>query len=733
MNSKFSDMLATPMSSGLRAVIISIAICLSLSVFVRLHEYSVWKQNPASYFVDGTPMMTTVDAFYWVRLAREYKNGTYYATDGGTADKLRFFPTDSSKPARVPAISVLLAKLSGMFGDNLYIAGVYLIAVLSGFFIVPLILYFGRAGSLPAGILGSLVGTFSFIYLVRTSAARVDTDSLNLFFPFLASFFILLTHEHGGQLRPSRLVYLYCALAGLTMMLMELWYGISEFTYMYLAFLVVYLVIGKKGFKTTFFSALIFLYCSFPFSVNVAVFSVAALVLFFGYTYLFGGKKVKPAYAAIAVLVFVAAIAAFVYKSAYATSMLSGLIDSFSFIIKNYFTSDMGGKPSALTQVTELQHSSVAEVLAYVIKEPMISAIGLIGFIVFIIWNFKKAFPILPMFLIGLTAFHGANRFAMYLAPFIGAGFGYLITATALSLTGKLKDTTRKSVVYVTVIVFFVAIISQTAFFFIPQPALNVDYYRAFQDIKAKLHGKPVILTWWDFGYALEDITGFATFHDGGTQHTEKTLYIAHALTSASQPELYNITSFITGNGSTVTADDIIRDRAEDKPLDNVKNDNIYVLYTSDMIGKFPAMYNVRGIDMLRTSAESPVIQPLSCQSLKDDVLDCYEIKVDLKAGKINNATPLRKAVYVDNGYTVKSVEYEHNNGLYLELFASGKSINAIMVVNGVFFDSNLNQMYLLGKYDKSLFEEVYSALPQARLFRVKTPVIQPGDAEKKG
>ncbi|MCG6552652.1 MAG: hypothetical protein L7F77_10020 [Candidatus Magnetominusculus sp. LBB02] len=725
MAGKTKNICTTTVGSGLAAVIISTVICLSLSIFVRFNEYNQWKQNPGSYFVDGTPMMTTVDAFYWVRLAREYKDGTYYEGVGGAGDKLRYFPSGAYKPERAPLISILLAKCSGLFDGNLYLTGVYLIAVISGFFIVPLILYFGRTGFLSAGILGSLVGTFSFIYIVRTSAARVRPDSLNLFFPFLASYFILLTQGRDGRARPQRFIYLYSSLAGVTMMMMERWYGVSEFSYLYLVFLAAYLVINKNSLTVVFYSSLIFLYCSFPFSVNVAGFTAAAAVIFFIYDRFWGGKKIKPAYAAAAALAVISAAALVIYESTYLSSALSGFISSFSFILKNYFTSDMGGKSNALTQVTELQHASASEVFAYVIKEPAVSAIGFFAFIAFIFYNFKKALPILPVFFIGLMSFQWANRFAMYLAPFIGVGFGYLITVSVSALTGKLKDTARTYIIYISSVVFFIVIINQTAFFFVPQPALPVEFYRVFKDIKSKLHGgKPVILTWWDFGYALEDITGFATFHDGGIQHTEKTVYIAHAFTSTSQPEFYNITAYIAGNGSTVASDDITGGKAAIKPLDNVRNNDIYILYTSDMIGKFQAMYNVSGIDKLRPNTTAPLVQPLSCQSLKDDMLDCYEVKVNLKTGMINDTTPLKKAVFIDSGYIGKSKEYDHSNGLYLELFALGNAINSVVVVNDIFFNSNLNQMYLLGSYDKSLFEETYSALPVARLFRIKTPVM---------
>ena len=43
-----------------------------------------------------------------------------------------------------------------------------------------------------------------------------------------------------------------------------------------------------------------------------------------------------------------------------------------------------------------------------------------------------------------------------------------------------------------------------------------------------------------------------------------------------------------------------------------------------------------------------------------------------------------------------------------------------VQLVDEWVFQSNYNQMFLLGRYDGELFEETYNAFPFSRLFRVK-------------
>ena len=44
--------------------------CFAVSAGVRYHQFETWELTPQAYFVGERPMMTTLDAPYWLRWAK---------------------------------------------------------------------------------------------------------------------------------------------------------------------------------------------------------------------------------------------------------------------------------------------------------------------------------------------------------------------------------------------------------------------------------------------------------------------------------------------------------------------------------------------------------------------------------------------------------------------------------------------------------------------------------------
>ena len=82
----------------------------TVSVGVRYQQFETWKKTPGAYFVGERPMMTTLDAPYWLRLARELNEGVY-----GQKDGLRGYP-DSS--LRQSSMNFRFAKLELHSADS---------------------------------------------------------------------------------------------------------------------------------------------------------------------------------------------------------------------------------------------------------------------------------------------------------------------------------------------------------------------------------------------------------------------------------------------------------------------------------------------------------------------------------------------------------------------------------------------------------------------------------------
>ena len=57
-------------------------VCFVISVGARYQQFETWGEKPQDYFVGERPMMTTLDAPYWLRWAREYNEDIYRQKSG---------------------------------------------------------------------------------------------------------------------------------------------------------------------------------------------------------------------------------------------------------------------------------------------------------------------------------------------------------------------------------------------------------------------------------------------------------------------------------------------------------------------------------------------------------------------------------------------------------------------------------------------------------------------------
>ena len=102
-------------------------------------------------------------------------------------------------------------------------------------------------------------------------------------------------------------------------------------------------------------------------------------------------------------------------------------------------------------------------------------------------------------------------------------------------------------------------------------------------------------------------------------------------------------------------------------------------------------------------------------------ILSCGDISIDLNQGLINGTRPLKRALYILEGDVLREKYYPAEEGLSLEiLLVDEKRFFRIYLMSNDVFESNFNQMYLLGAYDKNLYEETYNAFPHSRLFKMK-------------
>lgn len=662
------------------AVIFIIIICYGLTLYKRNEQLDFWFQNPSTYFTENYPAMTTLDAYHWLRYADLYGEIPF---DNNTQLPLKQYPDGASMPDKVPMLSYMIDKTKGLFDpkgyNEIYIAGIKLTNILGGFLVIPFILYFFSIGFPASGILGGLIGNFSYSYYVRASTGRVDTDTLNMFFPFFAAYLIYLMDKS----KTNKGIYFHSVILGLTMYLFTWWYEHPGFVIVYFVIFIFFLIIKKISRKVLVISSLLFIMFSYPMYFYKGIFNL--------YNFIFG-----------------------------------------NYII-SFFTPPESKSivfPNILQTITESQKKSISEVIEMMIGNQVLGIAGLILAVAFLIYKWRSLLPMLPMFGLGCLAFYSSNRFSMFLAPFIGVGIGFFIDMILKYGTKYFNFNKLIFQVISVLIAFFVFFFTKgmTAYEYMPRPSISRPITQTFLDLKRQLPKHSAVYTWWDYGYAIMDIAELATYHDGGAHGGARTYFVAKGFISDEQSVMHNI---ITYNKGFDSIDDMIKDNKSpshmlDKVLNyngDLTNKNTYVYYTNDMIGKYGAMSFFGNWDFNKRESNSDGYQAVSCSSMKNNVLQCRGMDIDLNQGLLqvqNRNIPLKRIVFVDGGYIQDTQRFGFESNLNVIILTNDSYIIGIYIVGNKVYNSNFNQQYILGKYDKDKFEEVYNKFPVARAFRVK-------------
>jgi dolichyl-diphosphooligosaccharide--protein glycosyltransferase len=272
---------------------------------------------------------------------------------------------------------------------------------------------------------------------------------------------------------------------------------------------------------------------------------------------------------------------------------------------------------------------------------------------------------------------------------------------------------------------------------FVPPPAIPAPVFRDMQILAKRLPANSRMWTWWDLGFAITDATPFGIYHDGAAQYTPQTNLIAASFVSSDPRVMHDVIDFVDREGnrgirrlaaSAGNFDDLLaRMRDYRPPTVEVP---IYVLYTPDMLEKYPAMHTLGRSGSTSESRRGSIgIRGLRCDRVVDDVLHCAGQKLDLRTGLIERSVPardpaaeptrLRRGVIAQGGQVLRQHDYDDTAELTVEIVLDSGVVKAVFLLDEGAFESNLNQMFVLGRFDAARFEEVFNDFPNARAFRV--------------
>lgn len=660
------------------AILILLPILLGL--YIRFDDLSVWLKNKALYFFHDRVIFTGNDAFFFARYAQEFWEGLYKA---GQTDFLRNVPDFEKYLDPVPLISFisgLLAKIQGTYIENV---SIWLVPVFAVLFSIPIVLFFKRIGFPLAGYTGAVLTTISAAYLPRTTIARLDTDSLNLFFPFLIPLFFILYLESKDKKK-----FLYVSLAGISGFLYMWWYPKpSLLLSMFIMFVIVLLIDRKfKLTKEDFISLGIFVLLANPMNFIASISDILSRA--YSYIFLAGKKSIE------------------------------------------------GGFPNIQQWVSELQHYSFSQLAQITAGNEILLSIGLIGLAFIFIKRWKYMLLLLPFVVIGLIPLIGAMRFAMYLVPFVGIGIGAIIDYVIFLIT-KDKENREKlefglTTLFALVLLVSIIFVNKYAFAYVARVKFPPPLAGDFLSLQKETEKNSWIWSWWSEGYMIEYYGRRGVFVDPGSQFTPKTYFVGLSYAVDNPQQARNVILSIASIGLKGIEAEMKRGISPFQIKENalegeyIKEDKlknpIYWLFTYRSLPAFDGINRIGTWNFKLQNGLRRQYQYLgACDVINPKLIRCTSWLIDFAKGyaKAGRRT-----------YPIKKVFIRGKNGSLQKGMFSNRGINIVVVGSqyGLFafamrdepLDSMFVRMFLLRQYDKNYFELVHDNFPYAVLYKVK-------------
>lgn len=411
--------------------------------------------------------MANFDSYYYLQIAKEIQNGNY---DGFHEN--RYVPNGMPAPKTPPLPSILAASISNLTGLPIQSIAIFLPIFLASL-LAPIVFLYCRKirFNLTASLTTALFSILSIAYVVRTRIGVFDTDSLNVSFVLLNSYFFSRFAELKTKKR-----FIFLGLGLLNTILFYLWWNTA-----------ISIVILS------------------------AVLPLAVALLFY-----IDLKKLSYNYALVILLL-----------GGCAYFIRDQLKSIFNLVLRKNNSSF----PNNM-DISELDPVSVSNFIERTTQNSFISLCMVVGLIILTVRLKRKALFLLIPFILSITALFTGNRFVLFSAPILALGFGQFIHLIT-DKSSKIKPSIAISATAI-LIVTAIASVYKTLTDGVQKPAayenvnlLNAIEYHTPEDAN--------IWTDWDLGYQIQYYLERGTFADGGFTDGEAHFYVAYPLGSMKQ------------------------------------------------------------------------------------------------------------------------------------------------------------------------------------------------------
>ena len=665
------------------ALFLAIAAAVSYAPRV-LHYWEIQREHEQNF--GGEVAVASADSYLWFRAAREIRAGQWHARE---RDVLRNFP-DGMVRGDAPWIARAIAFLARWTNGDVYRAGQWFALATSCLFVFPLLLYTASIGWPAAGFVAILIGTSSEVLINRTSVYWVDTDSINLF----ALFSICLIFSLSAPCRPFRHQLAIAALAGASVALFVEWYSKPGFYVVHAAVFVVCLIGRRFPLRRVVLLTAVFCVFGNPLNLSGSVSHLSrAAGQYVGHAFADDVGEVAPQFGA---------------------------------------RSDAKPFERVGTGPGEMKRLSYADSLSQVLELPWFAAAGVLCWVSWALYHWRMAAPLLPVAVLGVMGLLVGNRFLMYLAPVVGMGLGVALTWLVRRIAARTRFATQaEAASCVAAFALFGLLLPATHYTKRPPRTVSGTLLESLKQASEQLPPAAAVWYTWGEGYLVQDVMGAATYADGGPAPVVEHLYL-QGLTSSVPLELQRTLKYLHAHPKSEVRSAVRANyRAAREAFMSASGEvvgNAFLLFTRQSMAVLSNYFKGgRWEQNSGWSDPEPIIQ-LSCQPDGPRGLTCLDWKgqalsVDLERGRLDGRAAIERLVYLRNGFAAGERRFPHRPGFVLEILLSppGRRVSAYLMGPRA-FESNLNQIYMLGRWDKRYFELVYDDFPTARMFRVRDP-----------
>jgi len=687
-----------------------IFIAYIFSFIIRLIWVYQFQDNP-NFFWNDQLMINTNDGYFFAAGAQHVLEGMH-----------EYNP-------RVPnmweygtvAITALLTIITPL---SLETVTLYMPAIISSMVVIPIILIARLYNQTLWGFLAALLGSIAWSYYNRTMIGYYDTDMFSAMAPMFILYF-LMKSTIDFSLRSALYAALFIALYPF------LYDAGKAIVYAIGIIYAIYMIFYHKDEKTTYLSLILVFVALLPFPLAVPLnYVVKIIVLIMLYVILDKRNIEQKKLIMISGILFLA----FMYFGHAFSLILSKVMgyvttgtatEGLHFYSVKQTVREAGQIPFS-TFANRISGSQVGVLISF------------IGYVVLVLRH--RAFILaLPLIGIGVFALWGGLRFTVYAVPVAAMSAIYLFHV----ITTMISD--KKSI-------YIIAMTAMTAMMIYPNIIHIIDYkvptvlnkaeVTDLDKLKNISNPKDYTLSWWDYGYPIWYYSNTSTLIDGGKHNNDN--YIISKIMQTTSSELaanlsrLAVETYVDSNYSIV-ANTIFKNGKVDQLDPNIvlgelengtytvpeKTRDIYLYLPYRMLNIFPTVMVFGNLDLTTGKAERGVaFYPTSAVKEKNGLLSFANgITFDTKKGSITLSKQnvnVKQFIITSNtkdGQTKLYSQLYHADGKYSIVYM--KSYGKFIVMDSETFQSMYVQMFILGKYDKDLFDLVVSSA-YTKIYKLK-------------